>query len=48
MDRFYQVHYDDGSDKPEFDVVIDHTEFGDNFNEIRLFFVRVDKSSWER
>ena len=43
-DWVYQVHYDDGSDKPEFDVVIDHIEFGDSFNEIKLFFVRVDKS----
>lgn len=41
-DWVYQIHYDDGSDKPEFDVVIDHTEFGDSFNEIKLFFVRVD------
>lgn len=46
-DWVYQVHYDDGSNKPEFDVVIDHTEFGDSFNEIKLFFVRVDKSSLE-
>lgn len=46
-DWVYQVHYDDGSNKPEFDVVIDHTEFGDSFNEIKLFFVRVDKFSLE-
>lgn len=43
-DWVYQVHYDDGQDKPEFDVVIDHTEFGDSFNEIKLFFVRVDNN----
>ena len=41
-DNVYQVHYNDWSDKPEFDVVIDHTEFDGSFNEIRLFFVRVD------
>lgn len=41
-DWVYQVHYDDGSDKPEFDVVIDHTEFDGSFNEIMLFFVRAD------
>lgn len=41
-DFVYQIHYDDESDKPEFDVFIDHIEFGGSFNEIRLFFVRVD------
>ena len=41
-DWVYQIHYDDGSGKPEFDVVINHTEFCDSFNEMRLFFVRVD------
>lgn len=46
-DWVYRVHYDDGSGKPEFDVVIDHTEFDHSFNEISLFFVRVDKSSLE-
>lgn len=46
-DWVYRVHYDDGSGKPEFDVVIDHTEFDNSFNEISLFFVRVDKSSLE-
>lgn len=44
-DWVYQVHYDDGSDKPEFDVVIDHTEFCNSFNEIKLFFVRVYEPS---
>lgn len=46
-DWVYSVHYDDGSGKPEFDVVIDHTEFDNSFNEISLFFVRVDKPSLE-
>ena len=46
-DWVYQVHYDDGSDKPEFDVVIDHTEFDGSFNEIRLFFVRADNTDVE-
>ena len=41
-DWVYQIRYDDGSDKPEFDVVIDHTEFGGSFNEIKLFFVRAN------
>lgn len=46
-DWVYQIRYDDGSNKPEFDVVIDHTEFNGSFNEIKLFFVRVDKPSLE-
>ncbi len=41
-DWVYSIRYDDGSGKPEFDVVIDHTEFGYSFNEIKLFFVRAN------
>ena len=46
-DWVYQVHYGDGSDKPEFDVAIDHTEFSGSFNEIKLFFVRANNDDAE-
>lgn len=39
-DWIYKVRYDDDSDKLEYSAVIDYTEFGSNFNEINVFFVR--------